>query len=456
MSTQGEKRAKRCGIEAELGRVSGAVLAPLRWVVLLGIVASVGLRFGLDIHRPAVLTSAALYALVVAGLPFLRGRPFTRYAIERLLLAADLLFSLSVFHYSGGIRSPYFGLWYLALIHAGVLLGPWTALGIAGVTAVLVITGELLPPGDHRALLDVNLALGKLPFLPLIAYSAGRLGQEVRERESARRHAERQILTLEAEERRVREEMEIAQRVQQSLLPLVTPDEPELSFATLSSPAREVGGDVYDFIRLPDGRLLVAVADVSGKGVPAALLAVAVQQGLRQCAGPDPAAVLAGVNSLLMENIPEEMFVTAVCVVLDPVAGSAVVASAGHPPLLRWDREARRLTSVDAGGPALGLLPRWFGDVERWTFAPGDVLMLYTDGVIDVKLTVDERLGEEGLIALLQQSPPADARDWVNRLTRLFATCHTCPDDVTVVAIGRRAVPLSLQASAGRSQRAPA
>jgi serine phosphatase RsbU (regulator of sigma subunit) len=443
--------ARRGSIEAEIERVSGAVLAPVRWVVLLGIIASIRLHFGLDINRTAVLAAAALYALLVAGLPRLLRRPFSLYAIERLLLAADLLFSAAVFHYSGGIRSPYFGLWYLALIHAGLLLGPRAGLGIAAGAAALVVASELTQPGGREALLDVNLALGKLTFLPLIAFSAGRLAQEVRDREAARRQAERRVLTLEAEERRVREEMEIARRVQQSLLPMAAPAHPGLTLATLSYPAREVGGDVYDLIKLPDGRLLVAVADVCGKGVPAALLAVAVQQGIRQFAGPEPAAVLAGVNRLLLDNIPEEMFVTAACAVIDPGDGTASAAVAGHPPPLWWETGAQRLTPIGARGLPLGLLPDWSGRTERWRLTPGDALILYTDGVLDAKITEHERLGEERLTDLLGQAPPRDAQDWVERLAQTLEACIECPDDLTVVAIGCE--PMRARMAAGAAER---
>src|SRR5207249_1122529 len=137
---------------------------------------------------------------------------------------------------------------------------------------------------------------------------------------------------------------------------------------------------------------LLAIADVCGKGVPAALLTVAVQQGIRQFAGPDPAAVLAGVNRLLLENIPDDMFVTAACVVLDPRDGSAVAAAAGHPPPLWWDATEGRLRPIAASGVSLGLLPDWSGATQRFRLAPGDALILYTDGLLDLKIRAEERL----------------------------------------------------------------
>jgi serine phosphatase RsbU (regulator of sigma subunit) len=429
--------ARRRTIEAELEQFSGSVLTPVRWVVLLGILASLPLHFPSQIDRSGILVAIAAYAVVAAGLPRLRRRPLTVYAIARLFLAADLLFSAAIYHFSGGVRSPYFGLWYIALIHAALLLGPNAALGISAGVAVVVIASELALPGTHGASLrTLDFSLGKLPFLLLIAWAAGRLAQEIKDREASRRHAERRALTLEAEEAQIRNEMEIARQVQESLLPIAPSTPPEVTLASFSRPAREVGGDTYDVVELPDGRLLVAIADVSGKGVPAALLTAAIQQGFRQYAGPDPAAVLAGVNRLLLENTPDEMFVTATCIVIDPRTGVAAAAGAGHPPPLWWDGAHQRLVPVPASGLPLGLMPEWSGTTERWQMAPGDTLLLYTDGVLDAKVSERERLGEERLATLLARAAPESAQEWVDRLRQALNRCVEWPDDVTIVAMG--------------------
>jgi serine phosphatase RsbU (regulator of sigma subunit) len=428
--------ARRRSIEAELEQVSGHVLTPVRWVVLLGILISLPFIGHLKFYSPAIVVAAVGYAVLAAGLPRLHGRPFTLYAIARLLLMADLLFCAAIFHLSDGVRSPYFGLWYLVLIHAALLLGPNEAVGISVGVAALIIASEWLMPGRNGAgLRTLDFSMGKLPFLPLIAWTAGRLAQEIRDREAARRQVERRALTLEAEEARLRQEMEFARRVQESLLPMNPSPPPGLTLATFAQPAREVGGDTYDLIPLPEGQLLIAVADVSGKGVPAALLVVAVQQGFRQYAEPDPAAVLAGVNRLLLANTPEEMFVTAACVVIDPCTGVAAAAAAGHPPPLSWDGAHQRLQAIPCRGMTLGLVPEWSGTTERWQMAPGDTLLLYTDGVLDAKLDEHERLGEERLAERLGQAAPASAQEWVDRLCQMLHGCQEWPDDVTAVAI---------------------
>jgi len=184
-------------------------------------------------------------------------------------------------------------------------------------------------------------------------------------------------------------------------------------------------------------RLLVAIADVCGQGLAAALLSVSVQRGIRQFAQPDPAAALAGVNQLLFEKAPEEMFATAACVVIDPHNGSAAVAVAGHPPPLCWDDSRRRLIPISAHGPALGLRVDWTGPTEQWQLSPNDTLILYTDGVLDAKLDKQERLGDERLAELLGRAAPVDAPEWVERLRCALDGCLELPDDVTIVAIRR-------------------
>jgi sigma-B regulation protein RsbU (phosphoserine phosphatase) len=152
----------------------------------------------------------------------------------------------------------------------------------------------------------------------------------------------------------------------------------------------------------------------------------------------DPAVVLAEVNKLLVANTPEEMFATAACVVLDPREGSATDAAAGHPPPLLWDQRRRRVSPLGCQGVALGLLPEWSGITEQWQLAPGDALLLYTDGVLDAMLVEKQRIGEERLSKLLGRTPPLHAEEWIGRLRSALDNCMAWPDDLTAVAVVRR------------------
>jgi sigma-B regulation protein RsbU (phosphoserine phosphatase) len=236
-----------------------------------------------------------------------------------------------------------------------------------------------------------------------------------------------------------RHEMALARRVQQSLLPALSPP-PGLTVAACFRPAQAVGGDTYDFLPLPDGRLLVAIVDASGHDLAAALLSVVVQQGIRCLAQPDPNAVLAGVNHLVWEAAPEEMFATAACVVIDPRDGAVTSAVAGHPPPLYWDHARGRLVAVSGHGPALGVEPEWRGPTEQWQLAPRDTLLLYTDGVLDARWTERERFGEKRLVELLSRTAPVGAEEWVDRLWQALEDCWDRPDDVAFVAVHRQAL----------------
>src|SRR4051795_10997468 len=144
-------KTRRRRSEVALVPAFGAVLTPVRWVVLLGMLASLRLPFGreVDLQRGGVLGVIAIYAFAIAALPHLPEHRFTRTIQERLLLAADLAFSAAILLLSGGILSPYFGLLSLALIHATLLLGPRAGLCLAVGAAALVVIGEVLMPGGR-------------------------------------------------------------------------------------------------------------------------------------------------------------------------------------------------------------------------------------------------------------------------------------------------------------------
>jgi serine phosphatase RsbU (regulator of sigma subunit) len=403
---------------------------------MLGILATLRVSFELSISRPGIMAAVAIYAATAAVLPRLHQR-LTRGGSERLMLAADLLMAAVVSRLSGGVLSPYFGLWYLAMLHAALVLRPPVALGVAAGATAAVVMNEICSPADPFVLLHLYTTLSKLSILPLIAWAGSRLARELREREVERRQANRRATASVAGEVRIQKEMASARRVQESFLPRDLPAPPGMSLAALFCPAQEVGGDIYDLIELPDGRLLVALVDVCGKGVPAAMLAVAVQHGIRQFAGPDPAAVLAEVNRLLLDRTPDDMFATAACVVISPSDGHVAAASAGHPAPLRWDHQGQNLVALGSRGLALGVGHEWTGQTDQFCLAPGDALLLYTDGVVDAKTGERERLGADGLTQRLRQSPPEDAGHWLARLLHTLNGCAEWPDDVTAIAIVR-------------------
>ena len=191
----------------------------------------------------------------------------------------------------------------------------------------------------------------------------------------------------------IREEQDEARRIQESLLPRSAPLLPGFRIETEWVPAGAVGGDWYDFIPLSDGRVAIVLADVSGKGMPAALLMSAVRGIVRSLAplAKGPSEVLARINQLLLDDVPTGRYVTMIYAVLDPSRRTITFASAGHPwPLLCHDKDVRPL-HADAGLP-LGLLPSEFTE-HSVTLCSSFRLLFYTDGISEALNCEDQEFG---------------------------------------------------------------
>jgi serine phosphatase RsbU (regulator of sigma subunit)/anti-sigma regulatory factor (Ser/Thr protein kinase) len=191
-----------------------------------------------------------------------------------------------------------------------------------------------------------------------------------------------QAVEIQARER-IEQEMRLATLIQQQFLPRRLPDLPDWQVAAYYGPARAVGGDFYDFIALPDGRIGVVVGDVTDKGVPAALVMARTHSILRGEAPRlvSPSKVLERANELLVDEMPERMFVTCLYAVIDPKAGHIVFANAGHN--LPYVRTADGVIELRATGMPLGLLPGMPYEEVEATIAPGQDLLLYSDGLVE-------------------------------------------------------------------------
>jgi len=193
-----------------------------------------------------------------------------------------------------------------------------------------------------------------------------RLEQEVRERE------------------RVEQELRVAQRIQHTLLPRDVPQLEGWRIAHDYRPAREVGGDFYDFLNLGDGSVALIIGDVSGKGIPAALVMACTQSVLRavaQRAGTTPGQALEEANDVLFTYVPPNMFITCFYAVLDPTDGRLRYANAGHNLPSCWHEGAA--TELRARGMPLGLMPEMNYEEKERILAPGDGVLLYSDGLIE-------------------------------------------------------------------------
>lgn len=243
---------------------------------------------------------------------------------------------------------------------------------------------------------------------------------------------------------RASRELAVAGRVQESLLPSVTPTLPGYSLAASLQPARETSGDFYDFINLPDGHLGLVVADVADKGAGAALYMAVSRTYLRaafRAEATSPGRIVALANELIVTETHSDLFVTVFCAILDPATGRLAYANAGHnPPLILQPTGA--LMSLMRSGMALGVLRETTWDEKTTTLAPGDMLVVYTDGVTDAQNTAGELFGEEHLSQALSALVGATAPALLAKLNAVIVDfVGEAPqfDDMTLLVLGRLA-----------------
>jgi serine phosphatase RsbU (regulator of sigma subunit) len=198
----------------------------------------------------------------------------------------------------------------------------------------------------------------------------------------------------------------VARRIQQASLPKEVPQLEGWQITPYYQPAREVGGDFYDFFELEDGRVGVVVGDATGKGMPAALVAEATSNMLRAAAqalgSSSSGAVLSRVNETLFARIPSNMFVTCFYAILEPEKGSLTYANAGHdlPYLRRVSRDAEELR---ARGMPLGLMPRMDYEEKEIVLDAGEAALFYSDGLVEAHNPGGEMFGFPKLRTLVAE-----------------------------------------------------
>lgn len=247
------------------------------------------------------------------------------------------------------------------------------------------------------------------------------------------------LYAVAVEQARVERELQVARQVQVSLLPRSLPAVEGWEFGMHWQPARQVSGDLYDFITLADGRLGFIIGDVAGKGVPAALTMATARAHLRGAIRQldSPGAVLARVNELLQPDIPPKTFVTVLYSILDPRTGRLVLANAGHD--LPYHKRGGRVTQVRATGVPLGLMSGMRYEETVTELACGDTLVFYSDGLVEAHNLQREMFGFSRLAELIAQASCA------SELTRTLLaefTAFTGPnaeqeDDLTLVTLTR-------------------
>jgi len=273
-----------------------------------------------------------------------------------------------------------------------------------------------------------------------VSFSAEDLGvAEALARQAGAALETARLLRLRDEKQRQDRELQIAREIQRGLLPTHPPEVPGFAVAAESRSCYAVGGDSYDWIPLDDGRVALVVADVSGKGTPASLLMASVHASMRALAGQmAPAELVARRNRFLYANTQASRFVTLFYAELDPASRRLTYVNAGHVPPFRMGREppAPRL---DPGGPAVGLLEEAVYDTGTVELAPGDTIVVVTDGITEARSPRDEELGDERVGETLRALAGEDDASAVLRgllaAVDEWANVAGCSDDLTALVL---------------------
>ncbi|MDQ4001087.1 MAG: serine/threonine-protein phosphatase [Actinomycetota bacterium] len=230
--------------------------------------------------------------------------------------------------------------------------------------------------------------------------------------------------------------------MQQASLPMEVPELEGWQISPYYQPAREVGGDFYDFFELEDGRVGLAVGDATGKGMPAAIAVTASSSMLRAVAQAlgsfSPGEVLARVNETLFARIPPNMFITCFYCILDPKSGSLRYANAGHN--LPCRRHQHAATDLNARGMPLGLMPGMAYEENETALVAGEGVFFYTDGLVEAHNPQGEMFGTPRLRSLLSEHPMGGtdlSAILMEELERFTGEGWEQEDDITLLTLKR-------------------
>ncbi|MGH9778575.1 MAG: PP2C family protein-serine/threonine phosphatase [Candidatus Acidiferrales bacterium] len=339
--------------------------------------------------------------------------------------------------------TPAMLLFFIFIILSTLRLNPWlcgltgllSALGYAGVLAyTLVVFPE--PPEASGAFPPPIYATYSVLFL-VGGLAAGGVALRVRAHVLA--------ALREAEARRqvdqMKHDLHLARTIQEGLLPKTLPELPGYDIAGWSQPADETGGDYYDWQSLPDGRLAISLADVTGHGIASALVTAACRAYSRASfpSGGELGSVMTRINALLAEDLPANRFVTFVVALLDPRTNRMELLSAGHGPILVYKASENRLYEFPAQGIPFGITSTFeYGSALALELSPRDFVMMLTDGFFEWAGPDDEQFGLERLNQAVHAAKDLSAQQLIATLyaeVEKFARGTKQQDDLTAVVV---------------------
>jgi len=313
------------------------------------------------------------------------------------------------------------------------------ALGVIFVTRRITAPLARLDAAAHRVAqgdMSVDLPRSGSDEIARLSRTFTDMAQAIVEREQA-------LVTETAVREKIETELALAKELQRSMLPPAEAHDAAFGrydVAAVLEPARAVGGDFFDYVVTADGRLVFVIADVSDKGVPAALFMVRAHTLLRSLAGrlATPSDLLASMNDALCADNERCMFVTFACGALELAGGRLEIANAGHEPVLRVHRDGRLAWLEVDNGPALGLIEGAPYPCAEVRLDPGDTLVLYTDGVSEAFDSAKRAFGRERLEAAVRARAQATALELCAGVVadvRAFAAGAEQSDDITLLVV---------------------
>ena len=366
------------------------------------------------------------------------------------LLPTGLLFVLTESPFFGPYRAltapavlTYFLFMILSTLRLSPLLSRLTGLYSAGgYLAVAAYTFWNFPsPGNNPSGFGLEIFLTYAATLLGGGFVAGAVAGEIRKHVMA--------ALREAETRRLMEKLEhdlnVARSIQQGLMPAQPPPVEQFDIAGWNLSADQTGGDYFDWQTLPDGRVVVTLGDSTGHGIGPALLATACRAYSRACflSGDEMTKVMDRINDLLVADLPSERFVTFVAAVLDPIRSQVQLLSAGHGPLLLYTAADLGIQNINPQGIPLGLLAGMpFESPQEIHLAPGDILLLVTDGFFEWANAEDDQFGITRMEEVIRANSKRPASEIISTLYEAvlnFAAGTKQLDDLTAVVVKRKA-----------------
>ena len=428
-------------------QLDGRNYRTFRWLlVVAALCALAGIAASADLHDGWGLVLYPLDLLFCAALFVLRDRDFFARNFRQILLVflclEILVLKLAASHVQPGDGDvALFILVIFLLLAFRLRLAEHVMLyGFSWVVAVFPLSWVGLRPAGAPAVDHGETIAASILSVLCLGVAAG-LTQLERRRFLA---VWRQEHSRFRERLRMREEIDYARKIQLSMLPQGAPEVDWLELAAASLPATEVGGDYYDYFRLAPSQLALVLGDVSGHGLASGLLL----SGVRSCLyllEPSlgaPIPVFEKLNQMVRRTTDRRTYMTLLCAVLDREAATLTVTSAGHPPVLHYDSRRRCFDEIGQGAPPLGTFLQADYVEDRRPVAAGDLLIFYTDGLVEARNALGQDYGDARLqraVARAAGSRTArEVRDAILGDLSNFKGDEEQADDITVVVVRLR------------------